>query len=127
MPELHPEEIPSSLARFGEFHDALVRHVTLNFLSHSSSKSATVLLSAQDFLSSTNGEWVNVLFELQGVQQFTLAEKRNTTVVVVYEFEIDIVDEFVRFDFGNTSFTNSDFMLVAKQCHWSVLPYSEVN
>jgi hypothetical protein len=137
------EQLPVLKARFGNFHDAVIHGVTLGLFSDQGKSAQTLrlLIGAPDHhaVPPTNYyEFVNIEFQLVGVESFVLIKPWNYNLSVIFEMGIFLQNGKIYFIEGISERTSEDdlslenfvsarspsLFLVAQEAYYRILPYA---
>jgi hypothetical protein len=86
--DVRPHTAGELLARFGEFHDAVIRSIELR----PEKWTGRLVLDAQDLRDEE--KWVRVTFDFDGLKEWRL-EQGRTDMVVIFELRLGFDDDLV--------------------------------
>jgi hypothetical protein len=86
--EIRPDTARALLARFGDFHDAVIRSVELR----PEAWTGRLVVDAQDLGDAE--KWVRVTFDLDGLKEWRL-EQGRADMVVIFEVRLGFDDHLV--------------------------------
>ncbi len=143
MERITPEQLIVLKARFGSFHDSVIHSISVGLFTDQrpSSKTIRLMIGAPDLdatQSSTYYEFMNIEFQLGGVESFALILPGNYDLSVIFHMDILFHAGKVYFIESASEITAEDdlsfenfvsaqspsLFLVAQEAYYRILPYT---
>lgn len=135
--KLEPTDVSQFLARFGNFHDAVIHEINIGLFSGKQlPRKATIVLGVQDRLA--DNKWMNLILEIEGLTQINLFQRENYNFSIANWLVIGFFDNKIGLDFfpgnrespspadfkerGNASNINK---WIGKECYWHLSDYEQ--
>ncbi len=121
----------SVLERFYRFSDGLIRRIDLVFEPNRDDSRATIACSVRD--DAAGSEWVNVIFRVRGLREFTMTEGRVSYRVLSDGLALGWFEGLVFLDFGPYTsapsgvddYRRSGCYFAGHSATWEIVPYNE--